>query len=222
MNDQDPATTTDAVHVLIVDDHPVVRHGLRELLSQDPAIVITGEAAGTSEALQLVQKSTPDLVLVDITLKDGSGIDLVKRLKSHQPSIKSLVVSMHDDALYAERVLAAGASGYVNKEEATDVLARAIQEVARGEVFLSAKTARRLSDRPAPPERADVARLSDRELEVFEMIGRGMTTREIAASLNLSVKTIETHRVNIKRKLGHETNTALIRHAVQWTMREHG
>jgi len=208
--------------ILIIDDHPVVRHGLRQLVSNEPDMVVCGEASGTSDALDQVDATHPDLALVDISLPDGSGIDLIKRLNGRDARVLSLVVSMHDEVLYAERALAAGAMGFVNKQEATNTLTDAIRQVLSGQIYLSPFMRQHMTDRPGEAEPAAAvpeSRLSDRELEVFELIGRGKTTRDIATTLNLSVKTIETHRVNIKRKLGLDTNTALIRQAVQWTLR---
>jgi DNA-binding NarL/FixJ family response regulator len=210
-----------AFRVLIVDDHPVVRHGLRELISAEPDLQVCNEASGATEAIALMEESTPDLVLVDISLRDGNGIDLIKRIRARHKSVRMLVVSMHDESLYAERAIAAGASGFINKQEATENLAAAIHDVLAGGIYVSPRTAERLQstrkERRESPQ-SEISRLSDREIEVFELIGRGMTTREIAARLSLSVKTIETHRMNIKSKLDLDTNVALIRRAVQWTL----
>jgi len=215
-------TVGEASSVLIVDDHPVVRHGLRELISAEPDLTVRAEAAGAGEALELIDQDEPDLVLIDISLRDGNGIELIKRIRAQHKSVRMLVVSMHDESLYAERAIAAGAMGFINKQEATENLAAAMRTVLSGGTYVSPRLAERLGKpkrgKPDDPMRADVARLSDREIQVFELIGRGNTTREIANRLSLSVKTIETHRMNIKSKLGLETNVALIRRAVQWTM----
>jgi len=209
--------------ILVVDDHAVVRHGLRELLSRESDLEVIGEAADTQEALRLVEGLSPDLAIVDLSLQDGSGIDLIKRLHAAHPRLRVLVASMHDEGLFAERVLAAGARGYVSKHEPIEKMLDAIRRVLQGEVYLSPQMTARLQSRGAAPSETStspVSRLSDREIEVFEAIGRGRTTREIAETLFLSIKTIETHRENIKRKLGLANNTELIRHACRWCLEE--
>jgi DNA-binding NarL/FixJ family response regulator len=211
--------------ILIVDDHAVVRHGLRELLSHEPDLEVCGEAADVQEAQRLVESLSPDMAIVDLSLKDGSGIDLIKRLHAAHPRLRVLVASMHDEGLFAERALSAGAKGYVSKHESVERMVEAIRQVLQGEVYLSPQMTARLLARGTVPAasvtpQSPVSRLSDREIEVFEAIGRGRTTREIAETLFLSIKTIETHRENIKRKLGLANNTELIRHACRWCLEE--
>jgi len=207
---------------MIVDDHPLVRRGLAELISAEPDLEICGEAADADEAIQRIQDLKPDLAVIDIALKGSDGITLIKRIKAHQLDVKMLVSSMHDESLFAERALRAGAMGYINKEEATDLVIQAIRQVLGGQVYLSAEMTNRLlhgvvSSRELI-EKSPVDTLSDRELEVFGLLGRGLTTREIAEQLHLSVKTIETYREHIKSKLSLETSAELTRHAVQWVL----
>lgn len=212
------------VRILIVDDHPVVRHGLAQLLQQQSDLQIVGEASNAPEALKQIELVNPDLVIVDVSLAGGSGIELIKQIKARDPNIKMLVQSFHDESLYAERALHAGAMGYVNKQVATTKIIEAIRQVLRGEVYLSSPMANRMLRRVVGGQdelkRSSMDTLSDRELEVFDLIGKGMTTRDIAEKLHLSPKTIETHRENIKTKLKLRNSVELVRHAVQWAMEE--
>jgi DNA-binding NarL/FixJ family response regulator len=205
--------------VLIVDDHPVMRRGLREALTAEPELEICAEAADISEAIDQTRKSKPQLAIVDVSLPSGSGLELTKQLLAINSSLRILFVSMHDDAVFAERALRAGALGYINKSRPADELLDAVRKVARGEIALSQPTSDRLvrrGVRPAQQPVTGVESLSDRELEVFELIGRGLGTREIAERLCLSTKTIETHREHIKTKLNLESGTELSRHATLW------
>lgn len=207
--------------ILIVDDHPLVREGLATRLSRQADLQVCGQAATEDEALALVKETSPDLVLVDLTLKGGHGLELIKQVRSDQPQIKMLVVSGFDESLYAERALRAGALGYVNKQESNEKLLEAIRTVLAGKRFLSAAMAQRLVDQTlgvAKPSQNPIERLSDRELEVFRMIGDGMSTGAIADHLFISTRTIDTHRENIKRKLGLPNAGELNRAAVQWTL----
>ena len=208
--------------ILIVDDHPVLRHGMRELLAREPGIKVCGEAASARDALRLAETLSPDLAIVDISLPETSGIDLIKRLRAQFPKIQILVSSMHDEAHYASRALHAGAMGYVSKQEPASNLLDAIRIVLCNQMYVSpAMTARmfrwKRSGEKSPVE-SPAEELSDRELEVFEAIGRGRGTREIAKALALSVKTIETHRENIKRKLSLASNTELIQRSFRWIL----
>jgi DNA-binding NarL/FixJ family response regulator len=212
---------TKAARIFIVDDHPLVREGLAALLACQPDLEVCGEADDISPALDLVKARKPDVVIVDISLKSGNGIDLIKQLKARDPDCKILVSSMYDESLYAERALRAGAMGYVNKQEVPQKVLDAVRQVFGGKMFLSpAMTDRMLhravrrDDDPASP----VAALSDRELEIFQLIGRGQTTRQIANALHLSVKTVESHRENIKTKLNLANSAELVRQAVQWVL----
>ncbi|UCE61608.1 MAG: response regulator transcription factor, partial [Phycisphaerales bacterium] len=191
--------------VLVVEDHPIVRQGLSELIEHESDLSVCGAVPSKSEALEVVGRSHPDIAIVDLSLQDTSGLELVKDIKAQFPHLPVLVLSMHDETLYAERALRAGARGYIMKEEATERVMTAIRKVLSGEVYLSEKMSSRLLSNivsgPAAGESSPVTRLSDRELQVFELIGRGMGTRKIANSLHLSVKTIETHKEHIKSKM---------------------
>ncbi len=206
--------------ILIVDDHPIVRRGLAGLIADQPDLRVCGEAADASEALQQAETGAPDLAIVDISLKNSSGIELVKQFKArYDDRIKILVSSMHDELLFAERALRAGAMGYINKEEATDKVIEAIRRVLRGEIYLSLRMTDRLLHRAiggdAKPEGSPLDHLSDRELEIFDLIGHALTTRQIARKLHLSPKTVQTHRENLKIKLNLKNSAELIRHALQ-------
>ncbi|MBX3437922.1 MAG: response regulator transcription factor [Planctomycetaceae bacterium] len=220
---RDPAKAQGkTTRILIVDDHPIVRQGLRMTIEAERDLTVCGEAEGVSQAMQLYHETSPDVVIADISLENGSGIELVKELISLNPQLRILVCSMHEETLFAERALHAGAKGYINKEEATDKLVAAIRRVATGRVFLSEQMTDRMLFRQVgtgdEPPKSAIESLSDRELEVFEQIGHGVTTREIAEKLHLSPKTVETYRENIKRKLNLTNATELTRHAVQWVL----
>jgi DNA-binding NarL/FixJ family response regulator len=214
-------TQSRVYRVLIVDDHPIVREGLAAIINREPDLEVCGQAGGLAQAMRLFQQERPDLVVADVSLEDGNGLELVKELVAQDAGIKVLVQSMHEESLYAERSLRAGARGYVNKEEAPGQIVNAIRQVLRGRVYLSSRMTDRLlhrSVRGFEPDRSPIESLSDRELEVFEQIGRGMTTRRIAQNLYLSPKTIETYRENIKTKLNLKNATELTQHAVQWVL----
>lgn len=208
--------------IMIVDDHPIVRQGLGQLIAQDATLEVCGEASDAAEAMRLCGSAHPHLVIIDISLRSGNGIELIKQVKAQYPSVKMLVSSMHDESVYAERALRAGAMGYVNKAEAAEKVLVAIHEILGGRLYLSPQLADKMLHRMVatgePGGKSAVETLSDRELEVFEMIGRGMTTREIAAKIHLSPKTVETYRENIKKKLDLSNATELTRHAVQWVL----
>lgn len=211
--------------VLIVDDHPAVRDALSAEISRHSDLTVCGEASDVTDALQLVDREHPDVVVIDISLKTGSGIDLIKRINEHDDRVRMLVWSMHDESLYAERALRAGALGYINKQHATDEIVTAIRAIRDGRVYVNSDTANRLMLRAAGHkdafEKSPVESLSDRELQIFDLIGRGLGTREIAQRLHLSVHTVETHRQRIKYKLAIDTTTELTRQAAQWVL-EHG
>lgn len=210
--------------VCLVDDHPVVRHGLAQLINQEADLHVCGEAEDLTAALDLIQKSRPDLILVDITLKGRSGLELIKTLNGLTPPRPVLVVSMHDETLYAERALRAGAKGYIMKEEAPEKVLMAMRRVLAGHVYLSdqmsARVLQQASGASHRPAASPLERLSDRELEVFRLLGRGRGTREIAEALHLSVKTVETYRAHIMEKLQLRHATELIQHAVQFVQTE--
>jgi DNA-binding NarL/FixJ family response regulator len=207
--------------ILIVDDHPLVRESLTTLIQQHPEFVVCGEAATQDEAMAAIEVTSPDLAIVDISLSRGSGLDLVKNVKTRYPDLAIIVLSMHDESIYAERVVRAGARGYVMKKESTRKVIDAIRHVMNGEFYLSPDIMNSLakkfiSGRP-PTSALSVDDLSDRELEVFRLLGQGYETREIASSLDVSIKTIQTYCARIKEKLRIRTGTELLREAIQWT-----
>jgi DNA-binding NarL/FixJ family response regulator len=207
--------------VLLVDDHPLVRRGLADLLGREPDIEVCGEACEVSEAIDEVERTHPDLLIIDLTLKGGHGIDLIEKVKAKDERIKMLVSSMHDEMLFAERILRAGAMGYVTKQESPETLLSAIRQVLRGEVYLSPRMTSRLLHQVVGgtlPQESPLQSLSNREIEVFEMIGQGLTTLQIARRLELSPKTVETHREKIKQKLNLKNSAELSRRAVQWAL----
>lgn len=212
-----------AKKVLVVDDHPVVRKGLCLLINEDSKLQVCGEAGDMQEALDQLDSSEPDIILTDISLKGSNGIELIKAVRKFNANVPILAFSIHDEELYAERVLSAGASGYVMKQEDPDYLLKAIHKVLAGEIFVSTAMATRLlkqmSGRSQPGSGnvlEGIEKLSDRELEVFELIGQGISSRRIAEMLNLSIKTIETYRGHIKEKFGLADAAELTHHAVYW------
>lgn len=206
--------------VLIVDDHPMMRSGLAALINLEPDLQVCVEADNAGQALEAVGKQDFDLILLDISLPDKNGLELIKDILSVKPGLPILVVSMHDEMLYAERVLRAGARGYIMKQEGGRKFMQAIRHVLAGQIYVSEKMSSRIleifSGRGKQSETSPVARLSDREFEVFQLIGQGRGTRDIAEQLHLSVKTVEVHRANIKGKLQIKTATDLVRAAVRW------
>ncbi len=206
--------------VLIVDDHPIVRQGLAQLINQEKDLEVCGQAEDAHEAMQAIRQLNPDMVIVDISLKDTSGMELIKDLKIQHPDLPVLTLSMHDEAVYGERALRAGARGYVMKQEATGKVVTAIRRVLAGEVYVSegmaAKMVSKLVGGGARTASSPADSLSDRELEVFRMIGEGFGTREMAEKLHLSIKTVETYRAHIKDKLGLQDANELLRTAIQW------
>ena len=211
--------------ILIVDDHPVMRKGLSQVINDQTDMEVVGEASNIPEALEKIQDLKPDLVIVDISLGDGNGIELIKQIRSRGEEPRMLVSSMHDESLFAERAIRAGAQGYVNKHEDTSRLIQALRDIRQGRIALSEKMTDRLLNRVAGRHDdggSPLDRLTDRELEVFRLIGDAMTTREIAARLELSRKTVETYRENIKAKLNLSNAAELTRHAVQWVLEEGG
>ena len=206
--------------ILLVDDHPIVIEGLTQLINQQQDLIVWGEASDSLGALKAIETLKPNLAIVDISLKNGSGLDLIKSLQQRFPKLPILVLSMHDESLYAERVLRAGARGYITKQEATEKLITAIRRVLDGEIYLNEKVTSKILSRVISTSPAknlsSINRLSDRELEVFQLIGQGHGTREIAELLHLSIKTVETYREHIKQKLKLKDATELVRHAVRW------
>jgi DNA-binding NarL/FixJ family response regulator len=206
--------------VLIVDDHPIVRQGIRLLVDQEPDMAVCGEADCATEAMKAIENTGPDVAIVDLSLKDSSGLDLIKDIRIRYPDLVVLVLSMRDEFFYAERVLRAGARGYITKEEGTEKVIDGIRKVLAGEICLAEKLAAKMISRMVEGPRVaagpSVQNLSDRELEVFELLGRGLTTREIAEKLHLSIKTIESHREHIKDKLKLANANELLKQAIQW------
>ena len=205
--------------ILIVDDHPIVRQGIESLLAQEPDLSICGEAESAGEALDFLRNERPDAAVIDITLKGTDGLELTKSARAEFPDLIVLIMSMHDESIYAERALRSGASGYIMKQEVANSIVAALRSVLNGEIYVSEKVRQtllgRLSGHKTRLEDSPIDRLSDRELEVFRMIGRGCGTRQIAEQLHLSVKTIETYRAHIKDKMGIQNATELVRRAVQ-------
>ncbi len=207
--------------VLIVDDHPIVRDGLSMRISGQSDMEVCGEAEDVAEALRLIRQTRPDVVVIDIALKTGSGIDLIKRINLIDNSIRSLAISMYNDSLYAERAIRAGAMGYLNKQVATRNITEAIRQVFDGKMYLSEQMTDRMLQLARSGERLEqspVDRLSDRELEVFELIGEGNSTHEIAEHLHLSAKTIDNYRDYIKTKLNLRNSNELVRQATIWAV----
>jgi DNA-binding NarL/FixJ family response regulator len=206
--------------VFLVDDHPIVRAGLAQLINQESGLCVCGEAEDAHEALQKIADLKPTIVVLDISMKGMNGVDLIKQLQERHPKLPLLVLSMHDEAIYAERALRAGAKGYVMKQEGTERLISAIRKVLKNEIAVSddvtAKILNRLTQDPKHSGVNSIERLSDRELEVFRLIGQAIGTRQIAERLCLSIKTVETHREHIKQKLGILRSPQLVQQAVNW------
>ena len=222
MTSQEPSNPAqlERRRILLVDDHPMVRERLAEVIQREPDLTVCGEAEDRLGALQSIAATHPHLAIVDLTLKQSHGIELIKDIRSQYPKVLILVVSMHDELLHAERVIRAGAQGYITKQEATRKIMVAIRTVLNGEVYLGEKIAARIAasavGRPRPEGVLPVARLSDRELLVFERIGQGYGTRRIAEELHLDMRTIETYRARIKDKLGLKDANDLLQYAIRW------
>jgi len=206
--------------ILIVDDHPMMREGLAQIINHEPDLVVAGEAENAHQALDAIATLKPDLVLADITLPGKNGLELIKDIQAMYAGLKVLIISMHDEAIYAERVLRAGGRGFIMKQEGGKRLMQAIRHVLSGKIYVSEKMSAHLleifSGRGPEASRSPIERLTDREFEVFQLIGQGLGTRDIADRLHLSAKTVEVHRVNIKEKLKLKTAPELIRFAVRW------
>lgn len=213
-------TTKQKNRIFIVDDHPIVRKGLAQLINQEEDLVICGEADNAETALEALKKVKPDLAIVDISLRGIDGFELTKLIKARFDNIPVLVISMHDESLFAERALRVGARGYIMKQEAIEKMMEAIRKVLRGELYVServsANIVKRFVDGKAEGVSSPEELLSDREMEVFQLIGQGFGTRQIADQLHVSVKTVETYRANIKEKLNLKNATELMKHAVHW------
>src|SRR5437773_384805 len=211
--------------VLLVDDHPILRRGLAQLINQEADMTVCGEAEDAPKAFEAVSTLQPDVAVVDISLKGGNGIELIKNVKARYPDLPILVLSMHDESLYAERALRAGSLGYIMKEEAIEHVLVAIRRVLCGEIFLSDKMKSKMLQQLTAGGRnktvtSPIENLTDRELEVFRMIGEGRSTRQIAGELHLSVRTVEAYREYIKGKLNLKNSTELVQHAFHWVHHE--
>lgn len=206
--------------VLIADDHPIVRQGLRRLIEQEEDLCVVGEAETVREAKTAIRELLPDVVIIDISLRQGDGIELVKDTRAHHPGMPLLVLSMHDEAIYAERMLSAGANGYIMKQAASDQFLLALRRVLEGGIYVSEAVGNSMIQKFAAGgayiSTNPIDGLSNRELQVLQMIGKGLSTRQTADTLNLSVKTVESHRQRIKRKLGLGTGAQLVQYAVNW------
>jgi DNA-binding NarL/FixJ family response regulator len=206
--------------VLLVDDHPIVREGLTEMVNHEDDLTVCGTAEEMNQALDQIEKLRPDLVVLDISLKGSNGIEVLKNIKVRYPKMLVLVLSMHDETLYALRALRAGASGYIMKQEHAERVLGSIRQVLNGEISLSEnmekKMMKQLVGGRAARTGSPLEDLSDRELEVFRLIGKGYSTRQIAEELHLSIKTIESHRAHIKEKLNLKNAMELVQHAIQW------
>jgi len=218
-NGQDKKNRTKA-KIIIVDDHPIVRQGLSDLINQEKDLVVCAQAEDASQAIKAIETQDPDMLIVDISLKEGSGLELIKDVKFRFHTVPALVLSMHPESLYDERALRAGAKGYIMKQEPNKEVIGAIRKVLGGALYLSDKMMQKLVNKLVDVEgevgQSISDRLSDRELEVFSLLGRGNGTRQIADKLHLSVKTIETYRSHIKEKLNFESASELLHHAFLW------
>jgi DNA-binding NarL/FixJ family response regulator len=208
------------VRILLIDDHPLVRERLAEIINREADLTVCGEAEDRHEAIAAIPTKRPDLAIVDLTLKNSDGLELIKDIRVRWPKVRMLVVSMHDESLYAERAIRAGALGYITKQEATRKILVAIRRVLAGSIYLNEKIAchiiSRLTSRDASVGATPTELLSDRELKVFDLTGSGLNTSEIAGRLHIAVKTVETYRARIKEKLNLKDSSALLRLAISW------
>ena len=222
--DQPPKNLKPKTKVLLVDDHAILRQGLVKLINHEADMVVCGEAEDAAKAFDAVESLSPDIAVVDISLKGSNGIELIKNVKARFPDLPMLVLSMHDESLYAERALRAGSLGYIMKEEAIEQVLVAIRKVLGGEIFLSEKMKSRMLQNLAQGKgkvvSSPIEQLTDRELEVFRLIGEGHSTRQIAGELHLSVRTVEAYREYIKAKLNLKNATELVQHAFHWVHHE--
>ncbi len=209
--------------VLIIDDHPMMRQGLAQLMNQEADLCVAWEAGNAAQAMSIISAHTPDIIIADISLPDKNGLELIKDIRV-LCATPILVISMHDEKLYAERVLRAGGRGYIMKQEGGKMLMDAVRQVLNGQIYVSGRISagilEGLSGRRSEVSNSGMEQLSDREFEVFRLIGEGQGTRDIAHKLHLSVKTVEAHRANIKEKLNLQSATELVRHAVRWVEAE--
>jgi DNA-binding NarL/FixJ family response regulator len=218
------AAKKNPTRILIVDDHPLLRQGITRLINQEDDMMVCGEADEPGKAMGAIAEARPDIIILDISLKGASGIELLKNIKARYPRLQVLILSMHDESVYAQRALRAGAAGYIMKQEATEKVLVALRRILSGEVYLSDELGTKLLNRMVGGRGtmtgSPIEELSDRELEVFGLIGQGHGTRPIAEKLHLSVKTVESHRAHIKEKLNLKNATELVHHAIQWVQSE--
>jgi DNA-binding NarL/FixJ family response regulator len=221
-----PPVETRRANVLLVDDHPVLRDGFAQLIDHEPDLHVCGQASSAAEALTALERSTPDLVVVDISLPGMDGIELIKNIRARFGSLRILVLSMYDEKVYAERAFQAGASGYVMKQAPTEQVMEAIRRVLAGRLYFSAQMESLLFEKlrtgRARVEESEVSLLSDRELEVFLLIGRGFANKEIAHALGVSAKTVDAHRTHMKQKLRLRSGAELTRRAIEWVSKRVG
>ncbi len=222
-----PDTVRDSARktrIFIVDDHPIVREGLSLMMNREPDLMVCGEAEEAGSALQAIPTAKPDFLIVDISLSGPDGLDLLKSIRARYPSLPVLILSMHDESIYAERALRAGANGYIMKQEATERVLVAVRQILTQKVYVSDRIANRMLQQyirgSVSETQSPIAELSDRELEVFRLIGEGHSTRMIAEELHLSVKTVESYQAHIKEKLSLKNGRELVQRAIQWTISE--
>ena len=210
--------------IFIVDDHPIVREGLSLMMNREPDMMVCGEAEEATKALQAIASAKPDFLIVDISLSGPDGLDLLKSIRARYPSLPVLILSMHDESIYAERALRAGANGYIMKQEATERVLVAVRQILTKKVYVSDRIANRMLQQyikgSVNERKSPIAELSDRELEVFRLIGEGHGTRMIADELHLSVKTVESYQAHIKEKLSLKNGRELVQRAIQWSISE--
>ena len=225
MNSSRTSAVTSKQKVFLIDDHPIVRQGLALFIDREPDLMVCGEADGANSALQAIRESVPDFVVLDISLDGPDGLELLKTLRATYPNLPVLILSMHDESAYAERALRAGANGYIMKQEATEKVLTAIRQILRGDVYLSERLTKRMLQQfvhGAVSPRDPLANLSDRELEVYRLIGAGHGTRQIADELHVSTKTVETYQAHIKEKLSLRNARELVQHAIESSLNEKG
>src|SRR5277367_5982879 len=217
-------TSTGRKRVFVVDDHPIVRQGLAQLINQQPDLSVCGEAEDVHDAFQGIAACAPDILIVDISLNGPDGLELLKSIRVRDISLPVLILSMHEESLYAERALRAGANGYIMKQEATENVLVAVRRILSGEIYVSARIANQMLKHyitgSGTLRNSSIADLSDRELEVFRLIGEGHGTRQIAEELHLSIKTVESYQAHIKEKLSLRSARELMQRAIQWNMNE--
>ena len=210
--------------ILVVDDHPIVRQGLALMINRECDLVVCGEAEDATGAMLVLASARPDVLIVDISLNGPDGLDLLKNIRTTHPTLPVLILSMHDESIYAERALRAGANGYIMKQEATEKVLVAVRRILHGEVYVSDRIASKILKHyitgAGTVRNSSVADLSDRELEVFRLIGEGHGTRQIAEELHISIKTVESYQAHIKEKLSLRSSRELMQHAIQWSMSE--